>query len=67
MSNVEKIIERALTSLKANGVQFKREEWITEAQETEKATSLETAKAIMFVYISCYTLLLLFSLFHKAA
>ena len=45
--NVPKIIERALTSLKANGVEVNREHWLKDAEDSEKAGSVETAKSIM--------------------
>ena len=38
-----------MTSLKANMVEINREFWITDAEECEKAGSVHTAQAIMYV------------------
>ena len=56
VQNVPKIVERALTSLKANGVEVNREHWLKDAQDSEKAGSVETAKSIMcaFSFISLF-------------
>ncbi|XP_071824736.1 pre-mRNA-processing factor 6-like [Apostichopus japonicus] len=45
--NVTKIIDRALTSLRANMVEINREQWIQDAEESEKAGSVATAQAII--------------------
>lgn len=37
----------ALTSLRANMVEINREQWIQDAEESEKAGSVATAQAIM--------------------
>lgn len=44
---VEKIIERAITSLRANGVEINREQWIQDAEECDKAGSVATCQAVM--------------------
>ncbi|GIY90401.1 pre-mRNA-processing factor 6 [Caerostris extrusa] len=44
---VEKIIERAVTSLRANGVEINREHWLNDAVECEKAGSVLTCQAIV--------------------
>ncbi|KAF4792125.1 hypothetical protein TURU_123599 [Turdus rufiventris] len=44
---VEKIIERAITSLRANGVEINREQWIQDAEECGKAGSVATCQAII--------------------
>uniref|UniRef100_A0A8C5J8A8 Pre-mRNA-processing factor 6 n=1 Tax=Junco hyemalis TaxID=40217 RepID=A0A8C5J8A8_JUNHY len=44
---VEKIIDRAITSLRANGVGINREWWIHYAKEWDKAGSVATCQAIM--------------------
>ncbi|KAK2165169.1 hypothetical protein LSH36_54g10005 [Paralvinella palmiformis] len=44
---VDKIIERALTSLRANGVELNREQWIKDAEDCEKAGSIHTCQAII--------------------
>ncbi|XP_026545088.1 pre-mRNA-processing factor 6 [Notechis scutatus] len=44
---VEKIIDRAITSLRANGVEINREQWIQDAEECDKAGSVATCQAIM--------------------
>jgi len=46
-SMVEKIIDRALASLRANMVEVNRELWITDAEDAEKAGSTATAQAIV--------------------
>lgn len=43
---VEKIIDRALTSLRANMVEINREQWLKDAVEAEKAGSPNTCQAI---------------------
>lgn len=47
LSMVQKIIDRALNSLQANGVEINREHWIQDAIETEKSGSKATAQAIV--------------------
>lgn len=42
---VEKIIDRALTSLAANGVEINREQWFQEAIEAEKAGAVHCCQA----------------------
>ncbi|XP_065843636.1 pre-mRNA-processing factor 6-like [Oscarella lobularis] len=44
---VQKIIERAVASLKANRVEINREHWIQDAEECDKAGSVATCQAIM--------------------
>lgn len=44
---VEKIVDRALTSLSANGVEINREQWFLEAIEAEKAGAVHTCQAIV--------------------
>ncbi|CAG0880530.1 unnamed protein product [Darwinula stevensoni] len=44
---VDKIIERALTSLSANGVDINREEWMNDAIACEKSNSVLTCQAII--------------------
>lgn len=44
---VEKIIDRAITSLRANGVEINREQWIQDAEECDKAGSVATCQAVM--------------------
>ncbi|PRD19359.1 UNVERIFIED_CONTAM: Pre-mRNA-processing factor 6 [Trichonephila clavipes] len=44
---VEKIIDRAVTSLRANGVEINREQWLNDAIECEKAGSVLTCQAII--------------------
>lgn len=44
---VEKIIDRAVTSLRANGVEINREQWLNDAVECEKAGSVLTCQAIV--------------------
>lgn len=46
-SMVEKIIERALTSLSANGVEINREQWFKEAIESEKGGHVYCCRAII--------------------
>lgn len=48
---VEKIIDRAVTSLKANGVEINRDQWIKDAEESEKADSVQTCRAIIDIVI----------------
>ncbi|XP_006882247.1 PREDICTED: pre-mRNA-processing factor 6-like [Elephantulus edwardii] len=47
MQMVEKIIDRAITSLRANGVEINREQWIQDAEECDKAGSVATCQAVM--------------------
>jgi pre-mRNA-processing factor 6 len=44
---VEKIVERALTSLTANGVEINREQWVKDAEDAEKSGSVNTCQAII--------------------
>ena len=44
---VEKIINRAISSLAANGVEINRDLWLKDAIDTEKAGSLLTSRAII--------------------
>ncbi|XP_071451634.1 pre-mRNA-processing factor 6 [Hetaerina americana] len=44
---VEKIIERAISSLSANGVEINREHWFKEAVEAEKSGSVQCCKALV--------------------
>ncbi|KAL0275367.1 UNVERIFIED_CONTAM: hypothetical protein PYX00_003230 [Menopon gallinae] len=44
---VEKIIDRALSSLSANGVEINREHWFKEAMEAEKAGSVHTCQVVI--------------------
>ncbi|XP_001951091.1 pre-mRNA-processing factor 6 [Acyrthosiphon pisum] len=44
---VEKIIDRAISSLSANGVEINREQWIKEAIEAEKCGSVKTCQALI--------------------
>ncbi|KAI4456602.1 pre-mrna splicing factor [Holotrichia oblita] len=51
-SMVEKIIERALTSLSANGVEINREQWFKEAIESEKGGHVYCCRAIVKAIIT---------------
>ncbi|KAH7981479.1 hypothetical protein HPB49_024526 [Dermacentor silvarum] len=44
---VEKIIDRAIASLRANGVEINREQWFKDAVECEKSQSILTCQAII--------------------
>lgn len=44
---VEKIIDRAISSLSANGVEINREHWFKEAMEAEKAGAVHTCQVIV--------------------
>lgn len=44
---VEKIIDRAIASLRANGVEINREQWLKDGVECEKAGSVLTCQAII--------------------
>nr|XP_002128772.2 pre-mRNA-processing factor 6 [Ciona intestinalis] len=44
---VNKIIERSITSLKANMVDINREQWIKDAEDTEKSGSIVTCQSIV--------------------
>ena len=44
---VEKIIDRALQSLSANGVEINREQWLNDAIDTEKSGSILVCQAIV--------------------
>ncbi|PIO15618.1 hypothetical protein AB205_0017190 [Aquarana catesbeiana] len=43
---VEKIVDRAITSLRANRVEINREQWIQDAEECDKAGSVVTCQAV---------------------
>ncbi|XP_022245664.1 pre-mRNA-processing factor 6-like [Limulus polyphemus] len=47
MHMVEKIIDRAISSLRANGVEINREQWFKDAIECEKSGSVLTCQAII--------------------
>ncbi|KAK3580260.1 hypothetical protein CHS0354_012789 [Potamilus streckersoni] len=49
---VEKIIERALSSLRANMVEINREHWIKDAEDCEKSGSIITCQEIIRAVIS---------------
>nr|CAH7767016.1 unnamed protein product [Callosobruchus chinensis] len=49
---VEKIIERAITSLSSNGVEINREHWFKEAIESEKGEHVHCCRAIVKAIIS---------------
>ena len=42
------LISPAVTSLVANGVEINRDQWIKDAEESEKSGSVETCQAIMY-------------------
>lgn len=44
---VEKIIDRALSSLSANGVEINRDQWMQEAMESEKSGAVRCCQAIL--------------------
>jgi len=44
---VDKIIERSITSLKANMVDINREQWIKDAEDSEKSGNVFTCKSII--------------------
>lgn len=44
---VEKIVDRALTSLNANGVEINRDMWFQEAIEAEKAGAVNCCQALI--------------------
>lgn len=44
---VDRIVERAITSLSSNGVEINREQWFKDAVEAEKADSVLTCQAII--------------------
>lgn len=44
---VEKIVDRALTSLNVNGVEINREMWFQEAIEAEKAGAVHCCQSII--------------------
>ncbi|EEB15596.1 pre-mRNA splicing factor, putative [Pediculus humanus corporis] len=44
---VDKIIDRAISSLSANGVEINREHWFKEAMEAEKAGSVHTCQVVI--------------------
>jgi len=44
---VDRIIERAISSLTANGVELNRDQWLTDAIECDKASSVLTCRAIV--------------------
>lgn len=47
VANVEKIVQTSVKSLKANGVEINREEWVKEAVKAEHSKRVATAQAIM--------------------
>jgi len=47
ISMVTKIIDRAVSSLKANSVEINREQWIKDAEEADAAKSVSTCQAII--------------------
>lgn len=49
---VDKIVDRALTSLKANMVEINRDLWLHDAIDAEKAGCRLTSQAIMYVFSS---------------
>ncbi|PVD31927.1 hypothetical protein C0Q70_07353 [Pomacea canaliculata] len=49
---VDKIIDRALTSLRMNMVEINREQWIKDAEDCERSGSLHTCQAIIRAVIS---------------
>ncbi|CAG2114082.1 unnamed protein product, partial [Medioppia subpectinata] len=44
---VQKIIDRAITSFTATGVEINREQWLKDAMETEKSGSVQTCQSIV--------------------
>ena len=54
---VEKIIDRAITSLSANGVEINREHWFKEAMEAEKSGAVHTCQVKLLLLFS-YKILL---------
>lgn len=50
---VDKIIERALASLSANGVEINREDWFKEAIEAEKGGAVHCCQVIIKSVIGC--------------
>lgn len=50
---VDKIVQRGVNSLAANGVEINRDQWIKSAEECEAAGSIATAQAIMCVAHPC--------------
>lgn len=46
---VEKIIDRAITSLSANGVEINREHWFKEAMEAEKSGAVHTCQVNIII------------------
>uniref|UniRef100_A0A182NGV7 Pre-mRNA-processing factor 6 n=1 Tax=Anopheles dirus TaxID=7168 RepID=A0A182NGV7_9DIPT len=49
---VEKIIDRALSSLSANGVEINRDQWLQEAIEAEKSGAIRCCQAIVRAVIA---------------
>lgn len=49
---VEKIIDRAITSLSSNGVEINREHWFKEAIESEKGGHIHCCRAIVKAVIA---------------
>ncbi|KNC76832.1 hypothetical protein SARC_10690, partial [Sphaeroforma arctica JP610] len=47
----DKIIQRAVKVLAANGVEINRDAWIKSAEECEQSESIHTAKAIIMAVI----------------
>ncbi|XP_057325398.1 pre-mRNA-processing factor 6 [Microplitis mediator] len=50
---VDKIIQRAIESLKANGVEINREHWFKEAIEAEKSGAIHCCQVIIKYVIDC--------------
>uniref|UniRef100_UPI00358DE5CD pre-mRNA-processing factor 6 n=1 Tax=Myxine glutinosa TaxID=7769 RepID=UPI00358DE5CD len=44
---VDKIVDRAIASLRANGVEINRDQWIQDSEECDKAGSVATCQAII--------------------
>lgn len=49
---VEKIVERSISSLNANGVEINRDQWFQEAIEAEKSGAVHTCQSIIKAVIS---------------
>ena len=49
---VPKIVDRAITSLRANMVEINREHWLSDAEQAEKAGFVKTAHAIIAAVLS---------------
>lgn len=53
---VEKIIDRAITSLNANAVEIHREHWFKDAMEAEKAGAVHTCQVSYDYYYITITI-----------